>query len=276
MQKHTLQSICKEHNGLISDKWNIYLSKYEHIFFPKKQVAINLLEIGVQNGGSLEIWEKYFPNADKILGCDINSDCGKIKFDTPKVHLVIGDITNSKTLEELLSIAPSFDIIIDDGSHTSNDIVKTFCTLFPHLKSGGIFIAEDLHCSYWKNYQGGLFYKKSSISFFKALVDILNFEHWGLKYTRRQLLADFDIPDTLDESILSEIHSIEFINSMCIITRQKRELNELGKRHVVGKTELVYPVKQLDGTYSKTPPQKLKSSLFQRIKESLKIPNKAK
>ena len=59
---------------------------------------------------------------------------------------------------EILSHSPNFDLIIDDGSHTSGDIVKSFARYFRHLSHGGIFVAEDLHCSYWSNFEGGLYY----------------------------------------------------------------------------------------------------------------------
>ena len=40
-----------------------------------------------------------------------------------------------------------FDIIIDDGSHKMNHQQISFDVLFPHLKSGGIYVIEDLHTS---------------------------------------------------------------------------------------------------------------------------------
>jgi len=42
--------------GKVSDKWDSYLPIYDRLFGPRKDDAIGLLEIGVQNGGSLEIW----------------------------------------------------------------------------------------------------------------------------------------------------------------------------------------------------------------------------
>lgn len=60
-----------------------------------------------------------------------------------------------------------FDIIIDDGSHVSSDIIRTFALYFPKLKSGGTYIIEDLHASYWESHQGALNYSFSSIEFLK-------------------------------------------------------------------------------------------------------------
>lgn len=244
-----------EHKGLVSDKWSIYLSEYERLFRSLKQAPVALLEIGIQNGGSLEIWEKYFPNASLILGCDINQSCEIITYASDKIQLVIGDINQSQTLEKLFAVAAEFDIIIDDGSHTSSDIIVTFCNLFPHLKHDGLYVVEDLHCSYWEHYEGGLHHPRPSMAFFKTLADVLNFEHWGIGYSREKLLRPFGISSTLDEAALAEIHSIEFVNSMCILTKRPAMGNRLGKRHVVGQKELVYPVKHLHGTDTIVPPQ---------------------
>ena len=54
-----------EHKGKISDKWNLYLDIYERIFCSLRNKPISLLEIGIQNGGSLEIWASYFSLAKK-------------------------------------------------------------------------------------------------------------------------------------------------------------------------------------------------------------------
>lgn len=266
----TLESLYSKHCNYISDKWSIYLSEYERLFVTLQQTPVTLLEIGVQNGGSLEIWDNYFPNAVKILGCDINPDCERLNYASDRINLVVGDINRSQTLERIYSIAPSFDIVIDDGSHTSSDIIHAFCHLFPRLKQGGLFIAEDLHCSYWENYQGGLYHPRSSMAFFKALADVLNFEHWGLEQqTRERLLKPFGITPELTEALLAEVHSVEFVNSMCIVTRRPAEQNRLGRRHVVGLQELVCSVKQVDGTFSEAPPQKLGGTAAAPIFQSL-------
>jgi Cephalosporin hydroxylase. len=83
-----------------------------------------LLEIGIQNGGSLQIWEKYFPAAVRLVGCDINPNCERLSYGSDKIELVVGDINQPETLARIFSIASRFDIVIDDGSHTSSDIIQ--------------------------------------------------------------------------------------------------------------------------------------------------------
>ena len=237
----TLIDYFLEHNGKLSDKWEIYLREYERAFSPFRDLPIRLLEIGVQNGGSLEVWAKYFPNATKFVGCDINPKCGSLIYPDPRVAIVVGDTTDDKVMHEIKSHSENFDLIIEDGSHASGDIIKAFANYFPVLNEGGVFVAEDLHCSYWKEFDGGLFDPYSSVSFFKALSDILNYEHWGVTRTRKQILLGFEkrYGISLSEQSLSEIHSIEFINSLCFIRKANAKKNILGSRFSAGNEELV-------------------------------------
>ena len=66
-----LKDLYQKHSGKVSQKWSIYLNQYEEKLNHYKKLPIKLLEIGIENGGSLEIYSKYFPNAEIILGCDL-------------------------------------------------------------------------------------------------------------------------------------------------------------------------------------------------------------
>jgi hypothetical protein len=247
----SLRDIYATHESLVSDKWDIYLSEYNRLFQSLREEPIQLLEIGVQNGGSLEIWSEFFPNARLIAGCDINDDCRKLRYPDTRVNVVVGDINSDEARQKIESLSAEFDIIIDDGSHTSSDIITSFFIYFSRLKTSGYYVIEDLHCSYWEKFEGGLFNSESSMSFLKDLADVINHEHWGLDISKVQLLKRFGIsPSPENEEILSEIHSVEFVNSMCILTRRPKEKNILGVRHIVGTQEIVSQNKFADGTYS--------------------------
>jgi GT2 family glycosyltransferase len=243
MNNKSLNQIYSEHEGKVSDKWKIYLSEYDRLFTEYRNQAIRLLEIGVQNGGSLEIWSKYFSNAELLVGCDINQACSVLKYDDQRILLVIGDANTDSALAEVVSLSNRYNIIIDDGSHVSGDIIESFFRYFPLLENHGLFLAEDLHCSYWEKFDGGLFDPYSSIAFFKRLADIVNYEHWGLQQGRVDLLKSFQkqYGVVLDEELLSQIHSVEFTNSICVVRKAKPEENILGSRVVVGSEELVVP-----------------------------------
>lgn len=190
-EEQTLKQLYDTHRGKVSDKWSSYLRAYDRLFAEYRQRPVRLLEIGVQNGGSLEIWSRYFPKAQSIVGCDINPDCAKLNYEDNRIAVVIGDANFDSTEEAILAHAAALDIIIDDGSHLSSDIIKSFARYFPHLEYGGIFIIEDLHCSYWHESEGGLYYPFSSITFFKRLSDTINHEHWGIDKPRREILSGF-------------------------------------------------------------------------------------
>ena len=239
----TIKDLYKNHLGKVSDKWTMYLDEYDEKLKKYQKLPIKLFEIGVLNGGSLEIFSKYFSNAELILGCDIDPKCKNLKYrEDGNIVVINGDINNQDTKDKIIEHS-KFDIILDDGSHNSNDVVGTFCNYFKHLKDGGLFIVEDLHCSYWREHRGGLFFPISSISFFKKIIDIINHEHWGVKKNKEWLLKGFSTNYKIEiENLeLEKIYSIEFANSLCFIKKKPAESNKLGKRIVVGESAIVVP-----------------------------------
>ncbi|MES0002677.1 glycoside hydrolase family 99-like domain-containing protein [Mesorhizobium sp. M0051] len=254
----SLRDLYNAHRGKVSDKWSIYLSTYDHIFSEYRNKPVRILEIGVQNGGSLEIWQKYFPNAEIIVGCDINLACGNLVFDNKKIEISVGNANTDEVERDIVARSEKYDIIIDDGSHLSSDIICSFARYFPHLSEGGIYIAEDLHCSYWQEFDGGLYDPLSSMSFFKRLLDVVNHEHWGLDRRRVDALATFAgrHQAAFDEASLASVHSVEFLNSLCVVTKRPIPENILGARSVHGLAALADgSVVPLDDTESKATDQ---------------------
>ena len=240
----SLADLYDEHSGKISDKWEFYLSSYDLLFRDFRSRNVRILEIGIQNGGSLEVWAKYFPNFEKVVGCDIDEKCARLTYDDDRISVVVGDATDPTTEQRIIEISGQFDIIIDDGSHESGDIVKAFARYFKHLAPGGLFVAEDLHCSYWNDdFNGGLHAPFSSISFFKRLADVTNFEHWGVKATASEALQYFSetYGIALDDSDLLSVESVLFKNSICAISKSLNPQTLLGKRVVVGENAFVSP-----------------------------------
>lgn len=241
MIEKSLQQLYELHKGKVSDKWSIYLAEYNRIFSSHRGGEVRLLEIGIQNGGSLEIWSEFFPRALKIVGCDINPDCAKLSYTDSRISVIVGDANTDDVERRISAISSEFELVVDDGSHTSGDIVRSFARYFPRVTDGGIFVAEDLHCSYWTGFDGGLFHPASSIAFFKRLADIISHEHWGVPAKRKDVLASFmrKYEFEIDEEVLSHIHSIEFVNSLCVVRKATPSQNELGVRFIAGTEELV-------------------------------------
>jgi len=241
MNDRTLEQLYKEHTGKVSDKWQLYLVEYDRVLSPYRKGPVRLLEIGVQNGGSLEIWAQYFLGAEAIIGCDIDPGCADLEFADKRIFVVVGNASSAGTQARILECSAEYDVVIDDGSHTSSDIIRSFARYFPHLADGGVYIIEDLHCSYWQEFGGGLYDPESSMSFLKALADVVNFKHWGIRKTRQDIFAGFLSKYGLEQHdyYLRQIHSVEFSNSICVIRKSAAECNELGPRVIAGKTELV-------------------------------------
>ena len=142
-----LEHIFKKHNTDKGTCHNYYVP-YTENFESLRTKNINILEIGVRDCFSLRAWKEYFPNAT-IYGMDIDPTC--IKYKNEGFNIIIGDQNNLDDLKKFNNIL--FDIIIDDGSHFTEHIVNTFKFMFNNnLKNNGIYVIEDLGCSYMKNY----------------------------------------------------------------------------------------------------------------------------
>ena len=239
----TLTELHSAHVGKVCDKWDHYLVAYDRIFEGYRSRPVDLLEVGIQNGGSLEIWAKYFAKGRHFIGCDINEKCRDLIFSDGRIDVVVGDAGAERTKSQIAARSKQFDIIIDDGSHTSPDIVKCFAGYFSLLRDGGIYIAEDLHCSYWLEYHGGLTYPLSAIGFFKRLVDVTNREAWGVPIPIGEALRDFSeaYSCSFDADLLEHVYSVEFCNSMCVVRKRAAMDGRLGRRRRAGTEALVRP-----------------------------------
>lgn len=127
-----------------------YLDVYESYFKDFQHKKVNLLEIGVRDGCSHEMWSDWFDHEEtRVFGIDIDPRCSKTA-NPPSLEIVIGSQADQNTIGKVFSLLgnESFDFIIDDGSHVNELTLKSFQMLFGRLRSGGLYIIEDLGCSY--------------------------------------------------------------------------------------------------------------------------------
>ncbi len=232
----TYAEIHRNHKGKGSDKWEIYLSAYDRLFRNLRDKKIKVVEVGVQNGGSLEVLSKYFTNAEKIVGCDINSLCANLKYEDPRISVFVGDVNTQDVYAQIVREVGPMDIFVDDGSHRSIDIITAFVNYFPMVVPGGLYIIEDTHALYWDAWGGGILNGKSAQQLFKALTDVINFEHWQSDLSLSTLLSTF-FPKQMVPAFITEgwVESIEFLNSMIVIHKSKTATHsKLGARVIVG------------------------------------------
>ena len=157
------------------DKWDHYFDIYEKHFRPFVGKSVKILEIGIYQGGSLQMWKEYFGPGAEIFGVDIDPRCKK--FEDGQIRVFIGDQADSKFLRGIVQRTGNFDIIIDDGGHRMNQQITSFQVLYGYLNNGGVYLCEDLHTSYWEQYGGGLKKEGTFIELVKQLIDELHSAH---------------------------------------------------------------------------------------------------
>lgn len=166
-----------------SSKHHDYCKIYSTYFEPLRNEPITLFEIGAgaywkYNEGfhSHKMWREYFSKG-RIIAIDIHDK-------DPRLHEGIEFYNGSQVDKEFLdSIPGEFDIVIDDGSHHNDHTSQTFHLLWPRVKSGGYYVIEDVHTSYFSEHYGGTKdpHGHNTMNYFKRLADHLNYEAAGLK-----------------------------------------------------------------------------------------------
>lgn len=162
----------------VSDKWDRYFDVYQKHFGKFEGKDITFVEVGIQNGGSLEMWSKFFGPNSKIYGIDIDPSCAELKYDNPNIEIIIGPQESFQFWETALKKIGHIDGFLDDGGHHYLQQKITFESVFKNInKNGGVYIVEDCHTSYFKSYDGNLNKPDTFISYAKEYVDVLNYHH---------------------------------------------------------------------------------------------------
>jgi hypothetical protein len=121
-----------------------YTETYERFFRVWKDEPIRIFEIGIEAGGSLLVWQEYFPRAS-IYAIDIRDPS---RFEKGRVKTCAADQSKRDQLQKCLDkFGGQFDIIIDDGGHSMEQQQTSFGFLFPRLNPGGFYAIEDLQTS---------------------------------------------------------------------------------------------------------------------------------
>ena len=123
--KKSLEKI-QEINNFSTDKGSThsYLKIYDELF--SNIINPSILEIGVASGGSIKLWQEYTNNI--VHGVDI------------QLQLHAPNLFESNILD--WNIPQKYDIIIDDGSHTTSDMINTYHKLKDFYNY--LYIIEDI------------------------------------------------------------------------------------------------------------------------------------
>ena len=155
---------CNTDKGTVKDECHGFSEFYNNIFDEIRQKAItenqkvNILEIGVQYGPSLEMFNKFFNYNCNIYGCDIN--IGQNMYTAPNVYTYQLDANSKDSINGFLNQIGNikFDIILDDASHISAHQIHTLLYLYKNIKEDGIYVLEDLHCGLHERTDSPLYY----------------------------------------------------------------------------------------------------------------------
>ncbi|CAL6339223.1 unnamed protein product [Bathycoccus prasinos] len=132
--------------GPVIMKWEAYLELYDRYFSKFKGKNVTFLEIGIQSGGSIEMWQDYFGPKLTFVGFDINPYCKR--FERKNVQIFTGSQLNRADLQLLRNRIGSVDIVLDDGGHTEQMQQNSFEELSGAVSDGGQYVVEDIEFSF--------------------------------------------------------------------------------------------------------------------------------
>lgn len=132
-----------------------YLGLYNHLLQPKKHNARHVLEIGIgcwkeKNGGSIDMWAKFFTNATihaiEILDKDRVKDS---LINNPKVKLYTSTDAYDPNFVQDAFKNIKFDMLLDDGPHTLESMISFIQLYSDKIADQGILMIEDVQSIEW-------------------------------------------------------------------------------------------------------------------------------
>jgi SAM-dependent methyltransferase len=122
-----------------------FLGFYERFLGDIRDSALSVLEIGVNGGESLRMWEEYFPAA-RVLGIDHRPECAAHA--GGRIAVAIAAPADVMAWSELGAKFGPFDLIVDDGTHLWEHQIAALRSFYPFVRAGGFYILEDIDTSY--------------------------------------------------------------------------------------------------------------------------------
>ncbi len=131
--------------------------------FELNKKKLKFLEIGLGcdmsygPGASAKVWRQIFEGRDVDLWeAEFNAECvkkSKAEGKLEGINTLTGDQANPGDLQRWIAESGgNFDVIIDDGGHKSDQVLKSFVALWPQLNADGNYFIEDLQIAYHPGY----------------------------------------------------------------------------------------------------------------------------
>ena len=186
-----------------------FLRHYEGFLSQGRSPVKALLEIGVFNGSSLKMWQRFYPEA-KITALDVDPRC--LEFGGGNGQVLLCDQSDVEQLTNVAVNHGPFDVVVDDGSHIWSHQILTFETMFPYVAPGGAYILEDIDTSY--GHHVPIYSRDSTTSAAQYISKIAN-------YILASTAVDMNTePDLRVRSFVKLIDSITFIRRSALIRRK--------------------------------------------------------
>lgn len=197
-----------------------YLPIYESVV--DRTRPVRMLQIGSFYGDSLKMWQEYLHPESLIVDVDENSELVKIA-NSGRNHVRFGGEQNDLSLKEVAAEFGPFDVILDEGNHTSSHMVNSFRCLFADaLSDSGVYMVEDVACDYWVSHRDSSI---SFIDFVRALIDAMH-GHYQVATSETNFRVGH--PDRIREvsvpAITPILGSIEIYDSIVVVRRATRDL----------------------------------------------------
>ncbi|MGI8663439.1 MAG: class I SAM-dependent methyltransferase [Acidimicrobiales bacterium] len=191
--------------GRILDKWVHYFPVYDRHLRSFRGQPCRVLEIGVYQGGSLDMWSRYLGPEAQLVGIDIEESAARLA--DSRRPVLIGDQADPAFLQSVVERHGPFDIVIDDGGHTMEQQITSIQTLFPTLNDNGVYLVEDCHTSYWDEFGGGYKRENTFVEWVKDRVDDLHAYHR---------------PEALEPVWAQEVDGVHCYDSVVVFDKGKR------------------------------------------------------
>lgn len=121
-----------------------YTGIYAYLLEQYQDIDCNLLEIGVQYGGSALLWHEYLPKCWMDL-VDLKDQVNDVIWDQLDEDRFDFYETNAYSATALRTLGnKKYHVIIDDGSHHRNDLKFVAQNYYQMLEPGGVMILEDI------------------------------------------------------------------------------------------------------------------------------------
>jgi len=112
----------------------------------------NFLEIGVWKGASIKMFKEWYNNEGRFYAMDVFG--GEVISQTELGAIGVNSYMGSQSDGAFLKgVKEKFDVLVEDGSHHSDEQVITFKIMFQNnIADGGMYVLEDAFCAkdpYW-------------------------------------------------------------------------------------------------------------------------------